>query len=152
MKNHALALLLLTATPALGSDPKAWVRDPPSTPVREAKIQQNVSQKNIFEVPVSEFSDAEQRLLEKPIVRVRDDELASITSDHFSCSYPEMGFLVRAVYENAVSGRYRVQRFDSSIWIVYSSLGPASGVHRSALFVCLDFEPDDVFVSTDGAL
>ena len=147
-----LSALLLIALAGSAGDSDTWIRDPAPGQARDAETRQSISRSNVFEVPTSMLGTAFARLDKEPIVALDDNETRSIGRGHFRCIYPEKPYLVRAVYENGGTGVYGAERIDDALWVTHSSLGPASGVHRSALLVCLDYKPRQLFVSLSGAL
>jgi len=149
MKHLAiLAVLALTSTPLHAAD--SW-RNPPAAG-DTAEPRGAISPNSFFEVPASRRATAEASLAGLPVVLLEEGAVHSISGGHFRCTYPEKPYLVRALYENPSTGRFDLERLGDSLWVGHNSLGPASGVHRSAIIVCLDFHPRRVFVSTSGAL
>ncbi len=151
MRHHAVLAVLLLA-PALATAAEPWLNPPITNDSAQAKSRIRVSSKNVFEVPSSRFAGAEFMLAEKPVLALQENALRSLSAGHFQCIYPEKPYLVRAVYENGATGVFDIQWLADSLWVSHASLGRATGLHRSALLVCLSVQPTRVFVSTSGAL
>ena len=153
MKCHAGLYLLLAALPvlALASDSDSWLTSS-SPEIGHARIIKEIPAGLYFEVPVSLFEVAEIRLEKKWVVPLSNIDLKWFSRGHFSCPSTTVPSLVRAVYSNGGTGGYYLQRTDASLWVAHQSLGVSTGERRSALLVCLDFKPSQVFVTSSGAM
>jgi len=151
MKRIAALFLLAFSGFTSADQPDPWLRAPTSN-IGNAKVVEAVPRERVFEVPISLLESAMLQLKEHPIVALQSYDLDSFSRWHFTCPAGSKPYLVRAIYENGGTGGYFLQRVDSSLWVTHSSLGSASGQHRSALLACLGFHPSQVFVMTSGAL
>lgn len=155
MKCHAGLYLLLAALPGLAfasdSDSDSWLTS--SAPeIGHARVIKEIPTELYFEVPVSLLDVAEIRLEKESVVPLSNIDLKWFSRGHFSCPSTTVPSLVRAVYSNGGTGGYYLQRTDASLWVAHQSLGVSTGEHRSALLVCLEFKPSQVFVTSSGAM
>ncbi|WP_257385552.1 hypothetical protein [Tahibacter caeni] len=120
--------------------------------VRAQTPQEEIKERNFFEVSFSKFDDARRRLDSVPFSTVGNAAIDFFGQRNFRCEEGRQAYLVRAIYANGSTGKYYVRRYGSSLLITHASLGEASAVKQSALVVCLDFEPTAVYGEINGAL
>ena len=142
MRRAAIVLILVSfVSTAAGAE--AWLREWPPT------SGEVLPSNRIFEIPHSLYSDAEALLSEKAAILLGNNYFPGV---HFVCPKSTGAYLVRALYEHPSNGIFEVRRSASVLLIRHFALGGKSELHRSALIVCLDFVPTDVFVGVHGAM
>ena len=151
MKFLAALILCAITMSAIASRSEAWI-SPFTLNVNTAKILKVVARDQFFEVSVSMFESAQERLVEQPIVPQEPYDAEHFGQSKFACPSNTHLYLVRAVYENGSTGGYHLQRVNNSLWVSHQSLGAPTSKHRSALLVCLDFQPAKVFVTSGGGM
>jgi hypothetical protein len=145
MKNYRYSLLLfLWASTCFAAQPDTWFRDWPS-----GSTGQDVPRKQVIEVPHSLFGYAQDLLKTKSFLRIRERYFPGFASE---CPTGTIAYLVRALYEHPNNGTFNVKQHGHDLLVRHYALGPKAATHRSALVVCLSFEPDQVYVATGGAL
>lgn len=97
-----------------------------------------------FEVAASKEGTAEYWLKDRDVRSQTNADVKFFGQRNFGCAAPKELYLVRAEYENGGTGSFMLTRYGSNLLVAHGSLGPASGVRRSALIVCLDFRPTAV--------
>ena len=127
-------------------------RNPFLLNMHTAKIIAEIPRSSVAEVAASKLEDAAQRLSSQPIIPQESYDAEHFGQPTFTCKAPARLYLVRAVYTNGSTGGFHLQRVENTLWVAHSSLGVSSGDHRSALLVCLDFTPEQVFVTANGAM
>ena len=147
-----VTLMLSAATASAAADPAEPWLNADSLDIHAAKTVAEVPRDYFFEVPVSMFEEAERRLKSEAAVKLQSYDVESLSRKHFSCTTGATPFLVRAVYTNGNTGGYWLKRLDSALWVSHSSLGASTGTHRSALIVCLRFNPSIVYVTAGGGM
>ena len=144
-------LLLLAATRVAAEDVGAWVNSLPAD-FHKAKVLRPIPRDQFFEVPVSMFELAEERLTKSAVIPQESYDIEAFGLRSFSCPTKTRPFLVRAIYENGRTGGYHLQQIDSALWVGHESLGAGTSKHRSALIVCLDFNPKEIYVTSGGGM
>ena len=144
MKHSWCSLLLLFCTPACFAAPDAWLRDWP-----QGATGQDIPPGLVIEVPHSLFGQAEDLLKSKPILEIGEHYFSGFA---YRCPGGTGAYLIRALYEHPNSGTFNVKQRGKDLLVRHYALGPRSNTHRSALVVCLGFEPEQVYVATGGAL
>ncbi|MFC0682852.1 hypothetical protein ACFFGH_33895 [Lysobacter korlensis] len=146
-----LVLLALSAPAVVAAGTQdTWI-SPFALNMNTAKVVETIPRERFFEVAVSKLELAQERLESKPTIEQKWYDAEAFGQPAFSCTDARRPYLVRAVYQNGRTGGYRLQRVENTLWVAHNSLGKPTGQHRSALLVCLDFQPERVFVSTHGA-
>jgi hypothetical protein len=140
----------LSSTACAGSL-EQW-RNPFALDMNTAKVVAQLPRTSVAEVTASKLEDAEQRLASQPIIPQEPYDAEHFGQPAFACQPSTRLYLVRAVYTNGSTGGFHLQRVENTLWVAHSSLGASSGDHRSALLVCLDFSPEQVFVTANGAM
>ena len=151
MKLLIVIACCLLSYSAFATDVEPWPH-PPSAGMRSATPHQKISETLFFEVPVSKKDTAEYWLAERSVIPIKQDTIQFFGQHNFQCATGMNPYLVRAVYENGGTGDYYVERFGSALLVSHMSLGKPSGVHRSALLVCLNFQPTEIFHELGGAI
>jgi hypothetical protein len=136
---------------AWAGNPELW-RNPFTLDMNTAKVVVQIPPTAVVEVAASKLEDALQRLTSQSIIPQEPYDAVHFGQPVFVCQPPTRLYLVRAVYTNGNTGGFHLQRVENTLWVAHSSLGASSGDHRSALLVCLDFTPEQVFVTADGAM
>jgi hypothetical protein len=99
------------------------------------------------EVPVSHFESAQALLESAPF--------ALLTNGYFGyfpqCPAGTRPYLVRAVFERT-NGTFVVRVAGTELLILNLAPGPSEPQKRSALAVCLDFQPTAVHTATGGPM
>ncbi|MFC3156007.1 hypothetical protein [Gilvimarinus japonicus] len=106
--------------------------------------------KSYFEVPASKLGTAEYWLSDSNYLIRNINEYFGYVD--FQCLDNEKMFLIRALYENGGTGRYRLYWVNSSLIVSHASLGKSSPPKKSALVVCLSKKPNAVYSSLSGAI
>lgn len=112
-----------------------------STPVRD--IPGNA----FFEVGLSKSTTAEHWLESKAVIALGEHDFNYFSHGSFECLTPKSPYLIRAAYMNGGTGKFILTRYGTNILVAQGSLGQFTAEHRSALVVCLDFQPTHVFSS-----
>src|SRR5579863_3661161 len=145
MKLLYLIIGAVVAPLAVASDEDSWLRRPPTTITTRHEIPTTA----IFGVPASLTAIAQELLADKPVVVLQRGYL---TQMNFHCSEGTHPYLVRALYEHGSTGIFHVYSHGQTLWVLHEALGPIAEKHRSALVVCLDSQPAEVFVSVGGGV
>ena len=100
-----------------------------------------------FEIPLSQFSSAEQLLESKSIVKIENGYFG-----HFpQCPSGTIPYLTRAVWERT-NGTFFVYLKQSEVFVLNAAFGPPETLNRSALVMCLDFTPTATYTEISGAM
>ena len=149
MKRIAAVVLLASSTPAWPQAADSWIRPLPDVP--PPVDRREIPRSQYVEIPVSMLPSAEERLKTLPIV-----QLAAYDAGNFrvslQCRKPSELYLVRAVFGNGATGGYALMQFGVDLWVSHQYLGPAVAPRNSALLVCLDFQPHEVYVTLGGGM
>jgi hypothetical protein len=129
---------------------KNWLNPPPA-PGQKTSVQQ-VSSSDFFEVAVSKFDTAEDRLKSEIFVSLPGNEAAYYGHPDFRCTAPSKLYLVRATYDNGGTGDFSLYWQGADLVVSHMSLGPAGDPKRSALVACLSKAPGTVYGVLGGAL
>ena len=144
MKTLATAFLLSISAACMAGGHDPWFRDWP----RGASGQELLSEQ-VVEIPHSLFEYAEDLLRNKSFLRIGDAYLPGFS---YKCQSPNTAYLIRALYERPTNGMFHVSRLGNDVLVRHYALGPKAHLRRSALVVCLDFIPNQVYVATGHAL
>lgn len=138
-----LALTLSSSDPA--APLKGWLHPPPDEMFRGAEP---IAESHVYEVVASKLDTAVWReLAEHAIVALTLTDPKWFTGPYFRCDPGRSPFLMRAVYGHGGTGGYEVRRKGLSVLVRHGSLGRSSPVNKSALVVCLDFEPTGLYTA-----
>ena len=151
MRSIVALALAVAACQAMANPADDWLR-PRTIELNAAKVLVEVPRDLVFEVPVSMFEEAEQRLQAQPIEELQTYDVENLSRKHFSWPRETKGYLVRAVYTNGRTGGYKLVQLDSALWVSHVSLGVSTGTHRSALIACLRFKPATMFITSGGGI
>lgn len=151
MKCIVILILTTVAATAAAGPEETWLHAG-GMDIQAAKIVAEVPRDSVFEVPVSMFEEAEGRLKSAAARKLQSYDVDALSRNRFSCAGSSTPFLVRAVFTNGNTGAFLLKRLDSALWVSHSSLGVSTGTHRSALLVCLNFNPSVVYVTAGGAM
>ena len=110
-----------------------------------------VSESDFFEVSASTLETAQSWLAKKAAMRLSQNDVELFGQKNFHCVQSKQPYLTLAKYENG-NGSFHLSTTNSALLIVHTSLGHASGVRQTALVVCLDFLPTEVFSRVEGDL
>ena len=145
MKQFLCSLILfLSASACLAAQPDVWFRDWP-----RGSTGQDIPPEHVIEVPHSLFGYAQDLLKIKPFLHVGERYFPGFG---YECPRGTSAYLVRALYEHPNNGTFNVKQHGHDLLVRHYALGRKAATHRSALVVCLSFEPDQVYVATGGAL
>ena len=102
---------------------------------------------DIYEVVTSQVGLESVRILPMSGIKELTEPYAKrFTGHYYSCPPGKRPYLLRAVYEPAGFGTFRVERRNNDLAVVWDCLGTSSaGLAKSALVVNLDFEPDQIY-------
>ncbi len=136
---------VVTSAPVL-STKDSWYTGFPSSVDRD-KSRTELSREHFSEIPVSHFIAAEQ-LLES----VSSIPLVNGDIDYFpQCPAGTQLFLIRAVFERT-NGSFLVSIVGTKLLVENFAPGPPEPQRRSALAVCLTFQPTAVYTATGGPM
>lgn len=133
------------------SETDVWL-SPPAQGFRTQVPIEDVNSSDFFEVALSKFETAKNRLGSTAFLMIGNAAIDHFGQRNFRCGEGKQAYLVRAIYMNGSTGQYHVKRYGSSLLVTHGSLGVASGEKRSALVVCLNFEPVAVYGEIEGLL
>ena len=149
---RALCSLIAAGLTFTAAAEDSWVRNPPPRTATDPSWDA-LPESYYYQVAVSKWQMAESRLTDGPIVPLHWNAETAFGQRQFACPNGTLPFLVRAVYDNGGTGNFAVLTREKQLLIVHGSLGPPTAQHRSALVVCLNVEPESVFVaSPSGAI
>lgn len=144
MKTIALAALLFCCT-AWSADVDDWQNDPPREYV--GVEHPLIESTEIFEVVASRHSVAVGELQKSAFVPISEAVARAYTGHYYTCPKGKQPYLIRALVGYAGSGRFRLHKVGTEVWILHASLGDEFTLSRTALIVNLDFIPSRAFVS-----
>ncbi len=150
MKRLLAALCLLPAI-ALADKPDAWYNPAPEGLLR-ATPHAELPAARFFEVAASRLDAAESDLASQPLLAQVAATLDYWGQRNFACPAASHPYLVRALYQNGGTGAFSVARYGNALLVAHGALGAPSVMRRTALVVCLDFEPAHVYHGLSGAL
>jgi len=118
---------------------------------RGSGISQDIPPTEFIEVPASKRDIAERWLSSVQYKILDKSKINYIGISSLQCDAPNNVYLVRALFVNGETGSFFVSRFDSNLLVSFESLGAnASGEKKTAIAVCLSFQPEEVFVQAGG--
>ncbi len=126
-----------------------WLSPPPD---RVASKLVELQRDAFAEVPISAFSLAEAQLDRSSIVPLADYGAQTYKVEHLKCVAPNRLYLVRALYGNPSTGAFWLYRLDHELVVMHMYLGAGVTLRHSALVVCLDFKPTQIYVSVGGGM
>ncbi len=144
MKSIAIVFLFFVSASCIAAEPETWFRGWP-----RGSAGQDIPFDRVIEVPHSLFEYAESLLKDEPFLRIGNDYFPGF---RYKCPSSTTAYLVRALYEHPSNGMFSAKRSGDDLLVRHYALGSKADLHRSALVVCLDFEPNQVYVATGGAL
>lgn len=131
--------------------PSDWLA-PITLEAKNGTPAETIPASQFFEIAVSREATAEEWLKDSDAVLINNDDIGYFGHRDFQCSGSKFPYLVRAEYMNGGTGNFMVKRFGAALLVAHGSLGPSSVTRRSALVVCLDFRPTEVFGELSGAM
>lgn len=142
----AISLFLTAAVihVAYGAPQDSWI-NPITFAARSELPILDLPSLEFAEISVSTKRTAENWLSERKFRAIESRDIEFFGQAAFSCVAQKKPFLIRAVYANGGSGRFLVRRYGENLQVSYDTLGSASEAQRSALIVCLEFEPKDIY-------
>ena len=150
MKRSIIPLVVLIPVLVLAAQDH-WLA-PISPAALAATPAEDIPESDFFEVAASKEGTAEYWLKDKVVMSQTKVDIRFFGQRNFQCEAPKQLYLIRAAYENGGTGKFMLKRYGIALLVAHGSLGPASGVQRSALIVCLGFQPTEVFSAILGAL
>lgn len=138
--------MLLVSGAAFAAPADSWYTGFPKN-LEASPSKQELPNSHFFEIPVSQFASAEQLLSSKAFVHIQNGYFGAFPQ----CPANTTPYLVRAVYERT-NNVFFVYIVGSNILVLGNAIGPPEPQHRSALAVCLAFQPTSVYTATGGAL
>ena len=113
-----------------------------------------VDASQFFEVSASMEPSAEVELATTPSKALNVSDVRFYGSSSFKCIDSAFPYLVRAVYVNGGTGRFKVSTYGTTLSITHDSMGKPTEMHRTALVVCLSSKtrPTTVYHSIVGAI
>jgi hypothetical protein len=149
MKRTTLIALYFLCGTAYAEQANSWFHPLPQDMNSASKTVQ-IPEERFFEVTASKEATAEYWLTEKTYISQTSKDFDFFGQHNFHCPSSTKPYLVRAVYENGGTGHFNVERRGSALLISHMSLGGASKMFRTALMVCLDFQPTEVYHEIGG--
>jgi hypothetical protein len=130
---------------------REWLVPSPSPQSFEAAI--DIPPTDIYEVVASkEYAAVLGDLKERAFVKISETQAQYYTGHYFQRKAGQTTYLVRAVNSNGGTGNYTVKRSGSMLLVYHGSLGSPRSIERSALVVNVDFDVEQVRVSSGGAM
>jgi hypothetical protein len=117
--------------------------------VETAGQKHQIPAQHIGEIPHSLFKSAEDLLAKEPAVLIGNKYFGPSLPN---CPESTHAYLVRAVYEHGGTGTFEVYSVGKTLLVRHYALGAHAKPQRSALFACLPFKPEHVYVATGGAM
>ena len=151
MINRAFWLFIAIPSTALVAQPTNWL-EPITLDAQTAQPSRDIAASDFFEIAASKKHAAEEMLKSSAAVSVGGAEIDYFGQRNFRCTEGKNPYLVRASFMNGATGDFVVKRFGTSLLIGHGSLGAATAIERTALVVCLDFQPSAVYSSISGAM
>jgi hypothetical protein len=146
MKQALLLLLLSAPALACAANRNSWYTGFPKE-LDSSHAKHELPPALISEIPLSQFTSAEQLLASTSFVRIQNNYFGTYPN----CPADTVGYLVRAVFERT-NTTFLVNVVGSNLLVLGFAPGPAEPQHRSALVVCLTFKPAAVYTATGGPL
>lgn len=120
---------------------------------RGGGISEDIPPSKFIEIPASKRDVAERWLSVVQYKILDKSKINYIGISSLRCDTPGNIYLIRALFAGGGGGAFYVSRFDSNLLVSYESLGDgASGETRTAIAICLNFQPEEVFIQVGGAL
>ncbi len=148
---RTIALLCLLPALAAAAETDSWFQPAPET-LRDTRPSESIPAVKFFEVAASKVTTAEFWLADKPVMPLGQESPGYFGQHNFSCPAPARPYLVRALYRNGETGTFYLTRYDAALLVLHRSFGMPSSMQRTALVICLDFEPTDVYHSLSTAM
>jgi hypothetical protein len=129
----------------------AWIRLPTVEAITEWRWTK-VHPIAVLEVQQAVRAKAIQRLDERPIVRLNEEELWSYAGCALKAGDPHKPYLVRGVAWTNTNGAFEVRYRGTTLWVQYGWLGRAGESKKTPLVILLTQEPETLFVDGGGGL
>jgi len=130
---------------------REWLDGSPSPQSFEAAT--DIPASDIYEVVASkEYAAVLGDLKERAFVQISEAQAKYYTGHYFQRKPGQRTYLVRAVNTNGGTGSYSVKRNGNTLLVHHGSLGAPVSVERSALVVNVDFDVEQVRVSSGSAM
>jgi len=144
------AIAVLCSTNAI-ADADDW-QNPESLDFSASPNTQKVAPSEFVEVVASKVEVAISRLKSSAAIAQSADAIAYFGRSGFGCVAPKTPYLVRAVYRNGGTGMFELTYNEFGLLVGHGELGSPSALKRTALIVCLDNQPLQVFTNTYGGI
>jgi hypothetical protein len=148
MRSLAGVVLAFACMHACAAD--SWLNPLPNSLFSTPSVA--IARERYVEIPVSMLAKAEEELAQVSALQLAPYGPENYRRPEFSCPLGTMPYLVRAMFMNGSTGGYHLERRAAALVVIHSSLGRATGHHRSALLTCLDFVPAEVYVGLAGGM
>lgn len=122
----------------------SWAQDPPYS-YDVHKPDAELAADAFVEIAASKVDAAQGYLERKPFVLADEWQRHFFLPPSFQCSSNTRPYLVRALFSTMSHGVFTIQRFGSTLYVSHDSIGRPAEIRRTALVVCLDFLPTEVF-------
>ena len=146
MRSLVTLVLLAIASHASAAENAAWLEAAPASLGNLVAIPDA----SFFEIPVSRLPTAQAWLATSLVLEQKDG--AYFGRPDFRCAPPLKLYLVRALYVNGGTGRFKLFWAGSSLVVVHESLGYDHPPSQTALVACLSTRPSAVYSTLGGAL
>lgn len=146
------SLIFLAPTMLIKAD-EVWLR-PITLSARSEVPIRDIPEEDFFEVSTSKSMVAREWLKDASYRSLGYSDAKYLGIGNISCREPRQIYLVRALYNSDGAGSFAIRRFGSNLLVVHDVLGSSSvgKAEKTALVVCLDFQPSDVFGELSGAM
>ena len=142
-----LAIVGFAMVPAVAS--ADWLK-PITLDAQTTQPIRDIPKTEFFEVTVSKKDAAQEMLKNVPVVS--GEEVGYFGQRNFRCPTGKNPYLIRANFTNGGTGDFVVRRYGTALLVGQGSLGASSEVERTALVVCVDFQPTAIYGSISGAM
>ena len=126
--------------------------NPLTSEARGVTKTEAIPEKDFFEISASRRDAAESMLESQEFVQKWQDDIKYFGQKNFQCESPKQPYLIRALYSNGTGGKFLLKKIGDSVLVSHVSLGRSSSTQKTALIVCLDFQPKEIFNQISGAM
>lgn len=148
LKNILILILICTCFSAIASsDPpgKKWVHLPATQMWMNDAVE--VPEADVYEVAASRKDVAIIRDLDQvAIVQLKPEEAKWFVGSGYRSEVNKRPYLVRAVFSQGGTGRFKVSELKGDLYVFHGSLGHHMAYNQSALVVNLPVAPKEVYV------
>jgi hypothetical protein len=145
---HTALLLLALATATAQAEPEWLPRSlPADDPIDRIT---RIDSAAYFEVPVSRLGAAEKWLAESGFISLEPQLVTFLGRAGFKCHLSASLFLTRALFSTGGTGEFYLRWSGPDLVVAHTSLGQSSTPERTALVVCLERPPREIYLQLGG--